>query len=221
MAESPHPSPPHVPALDGVRGVAVLLVVVYHAAYLASPTGVAEVVFATVRDALWCGVDLFFVLSGFLITRILLATVGSPRYFRSFYLRRTVRIFPLYYGVLLLLFVGLPAAAWLAGGPLQSVVDGETYQSLWSRQAWLWAYVQNFLQSSGPSQLPGLGHFWSLAIEEQFYLAWPAAVWLVGRGEGGWRRVAWLCGAIVIAAPALRWALLTNGAEPWAVFHLT
>lgn len=197
------------------------MVVVYHAAYLGSPTGVAEVAFATVRDALWCGVDLFFVLSGFLITRILLATVGSPRYFSSFYLRRTVRIFPLYYGVLLALFVGLPAAAWLVGGPVGSAVDGESYGRLWSGQAWLWLYLQNFLQAGGPSRLPGLGHFWSLAIEEQFYLVWPAAVWLVGRGESGPRRVAWLCGAMVVGAPVIRAALLAGGAEPWAVFHWT
>jgi len=210
----------HLPALDGLRGLAVLLVVIYHASYL-SPAVVAQAgpvaqVWQVARSGMWCGVDLFFVLSGFLITRILLATRDRPRYFRNFYLRRTVRIFPLYYGVLLALFVALPAAAWLFSGVLPTAVASEPYRTLAERQLWLWTYAQNFLQANGPSQLPGLGHFWSLAIEEQFYLVWPVAVWCMAG-----KRLAAVCLLLAVAPLAARAMLLANGAEPWAIFHWT
>lgn len=215
----------HLPALDGVRGVAVLMVVVYHSTHLASADGPLEVAFDTLRGMFWCGVDLFFVLSGFLITRILLATRDSPRYFRSFYLRRTVRIFPLYYGLLLALFVLLPLVAAIAGGPLASVLAKVTetaeYEQLAGNQLWLWAYLQNLLQAEGPSKLPGLGHFWSLAVEEQFYLVWPALVWLVTRGGNREARVAGLSLLLIVATPVLRAALLSGGADPWTIFHWT
>lgn len=191
------------------------MVLVYHAADL--PTGDAMLnALAAVRSMLWCGVDLFFVLSGFLITRILLATRDRPNYFRSFYARRTLRIFPLYFGVLIVLFVFLPIAAALLGGPLASLTASTDYQTLADRQLWLWTYTQNFLQARGPSQLPGFGHFWSLAVEEQFYLAWPMVALTLGA-----RRLGWLCLAIGIGTPIVRGALLAVGAEPWAVFHWT
>ena len=210
----------HLPALDGLRGLAVLLVVIYHATYLSPAeiveSGVAGRVWSVVRSGLWCGVDLFFVLSGFLITRILLATRARPRYFRSFYARRTLRIFPLYYGVLVGLLVALPLASSLFSGPFASVTASASYQTLADRQIWLWSYTQNFLQAEGPSQLPGLGHFWSLAIEEQFYLIWPLVVWCAAG-----RRLAIVCLLLAGATFAARVALLSHGASPWAVFHWT
>lgn len=211
----------HLPALDGVRGLAVLMVIAYHSMHAVTPTGGVETKVATLIGMLWCGVDLFFVLSGFLITRILLATLDSPRYFRSFYARRTLRIFPLYYGFLTVLFVVLPALAWAIGGGLAELLSTGAYRRLADNQLWLWTYTHNFLQARGPSQLPGLGHFWSLAIEEQFYLVWPALVWVAARSVGGPRRVAALCLAIALAAPIARAALLAKGADPWAVFHWT
>src|SRR5205814_3662817 len=98
----------HLPVLDSVRGVALLLVIVFHAAYFslftAGPLSGLDAVYQKVAGTGWCGVDLFFVLSGFLITRILLHTREAPGYFRTFYARRVLRIFPLYYAVLIAWF---------------------------------------------------------------------------------------------------------------------
>ncbi|MEM8865655.1 MAG: acyltransferase, partial [Planctomycetota bacterium] len=215
----------HIPALDGVRGLGVLMVVIYHSSHVPSGDLLLQA-FALVRSMLWIGVDLFFVLSGFLITRILISTHDSPQYFRSFYVRRTVRIFPLYYGVLFALFVGLPAMAWIVGGPIAELTASGAYRQLAEHQVWLWTYLQNFFQARGPTGqpgagLPGLGHFWSLAIEEQFYLVWPAMIWLVARGENLTRRIAMLCCVIVTATLAIRSGLVISGAEPWAIFHWT
>src|SRR5262249_46548866 len=133
--------------------------------------------------ACWSGVDLFFVLSGFLITRILLATRASPDYFRDFYMRRALRIFPLTYGVLVAVMLIAPhlvRAAAPAAGP---------------SPAWLWLYGVNLypLLTGDWYEAPNVlglnfGHFWSLGVEEQFYLLWPLIVW---RLDG--RRLARLC----------------------------
>lgn len=109
------------------------------------------------------GVDLFFVLSGFLITRILLNSKEQGKYFRNFYARRMLRIFPLYYGFLAVYFLIGPS---LWG---QVVVPAR-------QQAWFWLYLQNVAftfnyPASGPN------HFWSLAVEEHFYLFWPFLVY--------------------------------------------
>lgn len=211
---------PHLPALDGLRGIAVLLVLVYHSMDVTGEGPLLRA-FDLIRGGLWCGVDLFFVLSGFLITRILLATRDRPHYFKSFYARRTLRIFPLYYGILFAMFVAPALLAWLAGGRLDSLTAASAYEKLSTNQLWLWTYTQNFLQARGPSQLPGFGHFWSLAIEEQFYLVWPAVVLLLGRGATGARRLGWFCVMIAAACLAARVYLLRAGHEPWAIFHYT
>lgn len=116
------------------------------------------------------GVDLFFILSGFLITGILLKTKDSERYFLNFYARRVLRIFPLYYGVLLLIFWVLPAFIKLD-------VAAQQYTS--SQQWWLWTYLSNFPGHPywDSSRIYSLGHFWSLAVEEHFYLIWPLIVY--------------------------------------------
>jgi peptidoglycan/LPS O-acetylase OafA/YrhL len=108
-------------------------------------------------EMMWCGVDLFFVLSGFLITGILLDTKGGPGYLRSFYGRRVVRILPVYYLTLAILTitVGVPHAPWF------------------------WGYAVNLLiarENSFAVAANGTSHLWTLAIEEQFYLVWPAIV---------------------------------------------
>ena len=101
----------HLPALDGLRGVAVLAVLLFHFAHLDRPAGLAQRWLLSATGAGWAGVDLFFVLSGFLITGILLDARGSSGYFRTFYLRRVLRIFPLYYAYLAVLFWVVPRLA--------------------------------------------------------------------------------------------------------------
>ena len=96
-----------IPALDGLRGIAIILVMLHHFTYI-RPTAGIDGLIGSVLFFCWTGVDLFFVLSGFLITGILLDSRGSERYFATFYARRTLRIFPLYYLVLFVAFVVLP-----------------------------------------------------------------------------------------------------------------
>lgn len=162
----------HVPVLDGVRGLAILLVLLVHFAGSAADPRLAggslvERAFTRLIDTSGCGVDLFFVLSGFLITRILLHSRGSVQPFRRFYLRRVLRIFPLYY---LALFVVLAIVPYLAGRPpgVREILD---------RQGWLWLYGGNIacglLGYSWNQDWMRLDHFWSLAVEEHFYLVWP------------------------------------------------
>jgi peptidoglycan/LPS O-acetylase OafA/YrhL len=119
------------------------------------------------------GVDLFFVLSGFLITGILYDARNKPNYFRNFYMRRLLRIFPLYYGVLALLFFVAPLIPLLRGPTLDYLLD---------RQAWAWLYAVNiYIAREGDWSFSYLEHFWSLAIEEHFYLFWPLVVFLLAR----------------------------------------
>jgi peptidoglycan/LPS O-acetylase OafA/YrhL len=169
MFRHPKIPPPgtHVPALDGLRGLAVLIVVVLHFSFL-QPTNRLELAFSLVTSMGWVGVDLFFALSGFLITGILIDTRRSEGYFRSFFLRRTLRIFPLYYAFLFLVLVALPLAR--GSGPEQN-------------QLWLLVYLSNVLMASaGWEGMPShTTHLWSLAVEEQFYLLWPFVVYWADR----------------------------------------
>jgi peptidoglycan/LPS O-acetylase OafA/YrhL len=159
----------HIPALDGIRGLAILMVLVLHFFGNATPTNRVE---ELVVSAIGCGsygVDLFFVLSGFLITGILYDAPREPHFFRNFYLRRVLRIFPLYYGVLAVIFLVLPVVPAMRGPELDALV---------AHQAWAWLYgvnVFNALQSDWA--LPYIDHFWSLAVEEHFYFVWPFFVY--------------------------------------------
>jgi len=189
----------HYPALDGVRGVAILLVVVHNFSFDdAILGGFAGRLLHTAIIGGWIGVAMFFVLSGFLITGILLDTQHEAGHFRRFYLRRTLRIAPLYYAVLLVAFVGLP----LAGIAPASVRADEP------SQLWLWTYLSNWVQPFG---LAGhaFPHFWSLAVEEQFYLLWPLLTWR-RRPETVLR---WGL-ALALLAPAVRVGLLLRGGAP-------
>ncbi|HEX6407837.1 MAG TPA: acyltransferase, partial [Gemmatimonadales bacterium] len=134
----------HLPALDGLRGVAILLVMGYH--ILETFPGGPEVPDLVTRLASvgWIGVDLFFVLSGFLITGILYDTKGSPGFFRNFYIRRVLRIFPLYYGFLALFCLILPAL-----GPNDAAIV-ELHRAC----PWYWSYLANFYMAQhGPGPL--------------------------------------------------------------------
>jgi peptidoglycan/LPS O-acetylase OafA/YrhL len=192
-----------VPALDGLRGIAILLVLAHHFALytLEPPSADAwwKPIF-TLAEFGWVGVDLFFVLSGFLITTILWRAKEREHFFRDFYARRALRIFPLYFGCLVLFTGVLP---WLAPENLRL--------QAWAQQsAWYWSYTVNFLLARNndwsASSGQGLEHFWSLAVEEQFYLLWPMAVYRLRRRALILTTVG--CGLVSIG---LRLALLTSG----------
>lgn len=158
-----------IPALDGLRGAAILLVLLIHfGAQAGLPT-----LFHRLAYKGWVGVDLFFVLSGFLISRILLESKNSAAFFKNFYIWRALRIFPLYYFVLIVgCFV---APLFLTEAAIKAYLDGSV-----SNAGYLFAYLTNFSLIFIPGLTFGVfGHFWSLAVEEHFYLLWPAAVrWL-------------------------------------------
>ena len=196
--------PRHVPALDGLRAIAVLMVLLAHFKE-ATPHWIWQLLHQG-----GFGVYLFFVLSGFLITRILLSEKNEPAYFRNFYARRTLRIFPLYYGVLALQFwVLLPIF------PTPHILADAHYQG------WLWAYGYNILTAVKghvffTSDWMVLGHFWSLAVEEQFYLVWPLVVLALCRVN-----LLKLCIGIVTLTPILRLAFYVAGANQYWVTLFT
>jgi peptidoglycan/LPS O-acetylase OafA/YrhL len=169
----------HLPALDGVRGVAILLVMATH---LLAPFSWAARgregrgwILSHLFDAGWVGVDLFFVLSGFLITGILADAKGQRHYFRNFYMRRSLRVFPLYYGVLVAACVVVPL---FRPGAIEP-----------GKQGWLWSYGVSLFPMFASGAEFKLGndmgllftHFWSLAVEEHFYLVWPLLVCAMNR----------------------------------------
>ena len=186
------PTPKHLvrsrmPELDTIRGIAVLLVIAFHGFGLRyGLQGLSGLSKALVAMTLvgGFGVNLFFVLSGFLITGILLDSKARPDYYRRFYLRRAVRILPLYYAILLLLLI-LSRAGLL------------DRQVSWGFLGLSFVYLSNVTVLFGvPMQYAVL---WSLAVEEHFYLLWPAVVRRFSRP-----RVAALAAFICIACPGLR-----------------
>ncbi|HTF35296.1 MAG TPA: acyltransferase [Myxococcota bacterium] len=198
----------HTPRLDGLRGIAILLVLFYHLChYGLAKTPVARV-FTTLVVMGWSGVDLFFVLSGFLITSILLRQRDSSSYFRTFYARRVIRIFPLYYAVLVLFLWVLPAITTQAEGFWMAGADRET--------VWYWLFLSNLQAAfTGNYQHYFLEITWSLAIEEQFYLVWPLLVYVTSR-----RQLIWICSGILVGALAMRLAIAWYG-TPNPIFLYT
>lgn len=178
--------------LDGVRGLAIVLVFIYHFflhLYELSPSLPGLEAIQKVTDVGWLGVDLFFVLSGYLITGILLETRSQPHYYRNFYGRRVLRIFPIYYIAITLIFL---------------LADPQEYKGLGQFVVAHYLYLQNWLFALGASALPNLvGHFWSLCIEEQFYIVWP---WVALRISP--RKLLWVCLVGILALPILRGLVL-------------
>ncbi len=166
----------HMPVLDGVRGLAILLVLITHFVADVPATNRAEWAITRVAGYGMFGVDLFFVLSGFLITGILIDSKkpgGYSVYFRNFYMRRSLRIFPLYYGVLVCIFAIAPLIPFFRGPQLDTLTH---------EQGWAWTYLVNvFIWHHGGYGLPYIDHFWSLAVEEHFYFFWPLVVWACPR----------------------------------------
>jgi peptidoglycan/LPS O-acetylase OafA/YrhL len=188
----------HIRSLDGVRGIAVLCVVLFHF----FPRAGAGVLVPLVSTG-WAGVDLFFVLSGYLITSILYAHRGTIDYYRNFYGRRVLRLLPLYY----FLFAGIAVLT-----PVLHI-------------HWRLGHFVMLLQGSNfvlprDNSLGNLGpfnffHLWSLSVEEQFYLIWP---WLIGsRLEQ--KALQRICVAGIVAAPALRLLLLHWHVNPWWMYQ--
>jgi peptidoglycan/LPS O-acetylase OafA/YrhL len=157
----------HLPALDGVRGLAILLVLTNHIFFWNSHTGRWFLdVLAEMRGCTWMGVNLFFALSGFLITGILMDTLAIPHFFKTFYARRALRIFPLYYGALVVLLL-LTRPLHLSWGGWQIFYLTYTANlALWWDKPLLLSHFR-------------IVHFWSLQVEEQFYLLWPLVVYWV------------------------------------------
>ena len=174
--------------LDAIRGLAVLVVFVHNTDIYPS------LHLGLIKTNGWMGVDLFFVLSGFLITGILLDTKRTDGYFKNFYARRCLRIWPLYYSALLFMFVVLPHVR-----PSQAEMVFSARSSPW------WAYPlcrQNFIVPI-PTMATGLlGVTWSLAVEEQFYLVWPLIVRLCS--ESQLRKIAL---GVICLSPFLRFYL--------------
>jgi peptidoglycan/LPS O-acetylase OafA/YrhL len=198
-----------VDSLDGVRGLAILGGIAFHTLRPGEYKGLFGAIWRALEESSWIGIDMFFVLSGFLITGVLLDSRGRGGYFQNFYARRTLRIFPLYYSVLLGALVIVPAIVGLGRLPA-------LYPLLIKNQIWLWTYLQNFIQSKSPHMLPGFGHFWSLAVEEQFYWVWPLVIYFLSR-----RNLMRLSIAICLAEPVLRFTLLHSGYSAWALRQLT
>jgi peptidoglycan/LPS O-acetylase OafA/YrhL len=160
----------HIKSLDGLRGIAILLVLSYHFFPFSPAHGFLGNWLNGIIRLGWSGVDLFFVLSGFLITGILFDSKGGQNYFRNFYARRTLRIFPLYYGMIILCTIVIPRL-----GVLKDAVPSA---GSW----WWWLYLSNLRFDLHPLEARGwLAAFWSLAIEEHFYLVWPAIIYLCSR----------------------------------------
>ena len=190
--------PSYLPELDGLRGLAILAVVLYHChprlegtwLYPASLWG-------------WAGVILFFFLSGFLITSILLVTREKPHYFHNFHARRALRIWPVYALVLAVVYLN---SDWFIGPPVWQAFKAAP---------WL-AYifcVQNLFPLTLP---PALGPSWALAIEEQYYFLWAPLVRFLRRP---WM-LAGLLGVVLVASPLLRQANLAWITPTHTLIHL-
>jgi len=172
--------------LDGLRGIAAVLIVAYH-------------LFTDYLPGCWAAVDVFFVLSGFLITGIVLQHGLSWRFLTAFYLRRGLRIWPIYYLVIaILLLCRLGNSASLP-----------YYLTYTQHLPWYWG-------SEMPSWLL-MQHTWTLALEEQFYLIWPVMVLLAGRRMSGVLAVGLAAIAILARVAGVNWWLLAGRCDGFAL----
>jgi peptidoglycan/LPS O-acetylase OafA/YrhL len=193
----------HIPVLDGMRGLAILLVLMVHQ-FNSVPKEAPLLWWSRQSNKLWIGVDLFFVLSGLLITRGLIATREKPHYFRNFYAKRALRIFPLYF-------------FWMA---IITVVEFYMHGGKGAAMVWpWWPYLGNFWvgfrnEYYDRALMPGVNHFWSLCVEEHFYLIWPLVI-LYARPKHFW----WVANAILVI-PVIR-GFIQNEMGNTAAYVLT
>jgi len=193
------PASRYVAGFDSLRAFAVITVMCYHV-----DKNVPELhLFPTFRHG-YMGVDLFFVLSGFLITDILLNTRSKKHFFRNFYARRVLRIWPLYFSILILVFLFLPV--------LRPAYKGIIAASCHPVIAYPF-FIQNFFQprSFGPVEVT-----WSLAIEEQFYLVWAIFVYLLSD-----KVLTRLCIAVIVLSPLLRYLAFHSGWSDEYIYRFT
>jgi len=197
-----------MPVLDGIRGLAILSVLVAHT--YAARLDVHEVV-VWIYSFGWIGVDLFFVLSGFLITGILYDKRKDESYYSTFYGRRFLRIFPLYYLLLVFVFFVIPQLSFL---PHQDklIFEGTSVDSLW-----YWLYIQNIGGFLGyPLKQEFLSITWSLAIEEQFYFLWPLLIRSFDR-----HRLLWICFFILVVCNTIRIVCFNFDVDRFAIYTFT
>jgi peptidoglycan/LPS O-acetylase OafA/YrhL len=180
-----------IKALDGIRGIAIFLVLLWHYIVCQTESDNGSILYYFTRSLslTWSGVDLFFVLSGFLIVGILLDAKGSESYFKTFYIRRACRIIPLYF-LMLCLFIIIPhitptSNRWLFAEPLPLM----SY----------FTFTQNYFMHNSGFGPNWLGVTWSLAVEEQFYLLIPILVWRLTR-----RQLSFLFVCMICMAPIFR-----------------
>ena len=191
--------------LDGLRATAICLVMIHHYSQGMVKSGFGDRPFYCFANSCWVGVDLFFVLSGFLITGILLDAKGSPSYFRTFYIRRSLRIFPIYYLMLLVVFIILPALD-------MSIVDSFTLD----HGPWFWLYGANYLTGLVAWPDTAVVHLWSLAIEEHFYMLWLFVVFFTSNEQ-----LMVVCAMAIVCMVALRFHAASNGVSPDAIYVMT
>jgi peptidoglycan/LPS O-acetylase OafA/YrhL len=202
---SPRIASAHFPALDGLRALAILLVIPHNVSVLSAPLSAFVYPIGILTNVGWVGVQLFFALSGFLISGNLLDSRQSSNYYRAFFGRRVLRIFPLYYGMLILLLIVVP---------LLGLAPPELTASM-HHQLWLWLFLTNWFAPLAVG-VAGFGHFWSLAIEEQFYLLWPGIV-----RHCAAPRLIRVCLFLIVAALAGRLIMMAMGASHEALYMFT
>jgi peptidoglycan/LPS O-acetylase OafA/YrhL len=184
-----------IPALDGLRGVAILSVLSWHGIFQSTSSSILEQAVLALGKLTWSGVDLFFVLSGFLICGILLDARNSSRYFSTFYIRRAYRILPVY-----AIVVSLFCLRYLPLQFLRSWVEAGTAIPFFSYATFTQNLWMALLGGFGPT---GLAVTWSLAVEEQFYLTIPVAIRKISRAQ-----LIRLLTCVVICIPVLRTLIL-------------